>query len=70
MRDSQQMKDEKAFVENALGKTEICARCKATLATYADACTADLSDACPGFMAIEQCREHFAHLNAIKRRVK
>jgi hypothetical protein len=33
---------------------EICHRCGATVDTYADACTASLDDACPGFIAIEE----------------
>jgi ribosomal protein L40E len=39
--------------EAILGDSVICLRCSATLATYADACTADLGDQCPGFVAIE-----------------
>lgn len=34
----------------------ICDRCAATLATYGEACTAALDDACPGFLAIERAR--------------
>ncbi len=38
----------------ALGDGEICGRCGATLDTYAEVCTAaDLTDDCPGFVAIE-----------------
>lgn len=32
----------------------ICNRCGATLATYADQCTAALDDPCPGFVALEE----------------
>ena len=32
----------------------ICDRCGATIDTYADACTADLDDPCPGFLTIEE----------------
>ena len=43
-----------ARVEAALGDgREICPRCHATLWTYADACSAELTDPCPGFRAIE-----------------
>lgn len=39
--------------EMVLGDRVICHRCNATLATYADACTAALDDPCPGFLTIE-----------------
>ncbi len=37
------------------GDREICDRCGATLDTYVftEACSADLDDHCPGFIAIE-----------------
>lgn len=42
-------------VEDALDDGRvICDRCGATLWTYAEKCTADLADACPGFQAIER----------------
>ncbi len=56
MRKSQAMLDEEAFVEKELGDSVICSRCSAKLNTYATVCTADLSDPCPGFMAIEEAR--------------
>ncbi len=41
-------------VRAALGDGEICDRCGATIDTYAEVCTAtDLTDDCPGFVAIE-----------------
>ena len=41
-------------VESALGDgREICARCGATLATFADVCSASLGEACEGFARIE-----------------
>lgn len=40
--------------EAVLGRSVICDRCGATLATYADRCSARLDDACPGFIAIER----------------
>lgn len=46
--------DERNRVESKLGGAVICDRCGATLATYADNCTARLDDACPGFLAIEE----------------
>ena len=39
--------------EAVLGDQVICDRCGATMATYADACTAALDDPCPGFLTIE-----------------
>lgn len=43
-------------VERTLGDAVICQRCGATLATYAEICSADLDDPCPGFLAIERAR--------------
>lgn len=40
--------------EAILGDSVICVRCGATMATYADKCSADLDDACPGFVRIEE----------------
>lgn len=48
------------FVETLLGNSVICKRCDCTLGTYSDACTAGLSEACPGFLAIEERRREFA----------
>lgn len=58
MRLSQRLRDERAYVEAACGGV-ICERCGATLATYADRCSADLADACPGFNAIEAAKQSF-----------
>jgi hypothetical protein len=41
----------------ALKGTVICARCGATIETYADTCSAELDDACPGFVRIEGLRQ-------------
>lgn len=60
MKDSQRLQEERAFVERSLSDSVICRDCSATLKTYADACTAGLGDACPGFWAIERCRTDFA----------
>jgi hypothetical protein len=60
MKRSKRLEEESAYVEQTLGETVICDRCGATLATYADTCTADLQDACPGFLRIEETREAFA----------
>jgi hypothetical protein len=49
-----------ALVEQRLAGRVICARCRATLATFADACTADLDDACPGFLAIDAAKAEAA----------
>jgi ribosomal protein L40E len=42
-----------ALVQQRLGSREICGRCRATLSTYADKCSADLDDRCPGFNVVE-----------------
>lgn len=60
MRLSQRLRDERAFVECSLGDSIICQMCNATLKTYADACTADLQEMCPGFIAIEKAKKDFA----------
>jgi len=42
-------------LEDALGDGRIiCERCGATLATYADACTAENRDPCPGELAMDK----------------
>lgn len=45
------------FVEQRLRGLVICDRCQATLTTYANTCSADLSEVCPGFQAIEDARK-------------
>jgi len=41
-------------LEDALGDGQIiCQRCGATLATYADACPAEIGEPCPGLLAME-----------------
>lgn len=60
MKLSQRLQDERAFVERTLGDSVICPTCKATLKTYAEACTADLSGVCPGFQEIEKAKADFA----------
>ena len=59
MRESKRLIELRAYVEQKLAGQIICERCGATLETFADVCTADLSDACPGFMAIEKVRAEF-----------
>jgi hypothetical protein len=44
-------------VEATLGDAVICDRCGATLATYFRTCSADVTDACPGFLTIEEARK-------------
>jgi len=44
-------------VEAELKQSVICARCGATLQTFADKCTAVLADICPGFERIEEVRQ-------------
>ena len=60
MRLSKRLADEKAFVERRLGNAVICPRCRATLATYSDHCSAELWEMCPGFEAIENAKREFA----------
>lgn len=43
-------------VEAELGSAVICARCGCTLATFADKCSADLDEACPGFQRIDKAK--------------
>jgi len=50
---------EKTYVETLLGNSVICKHCKATLATYADACIADLGNTCSGFWAIEKAKDQY-----------
>lgn len=40
-----------------LGDKVICGRCGATLDTFADQCSADLDDPCPGFVAIDEAKK-------------
>jgi ribosomal protein L40E len=42
-----------AMVERKLAGKVICARCGATIKTYADKCSADLDERCPGFEAVD-----------------
>lgn len=35
-----------------IGEGVICARCGATFGSYADKCSADLAERCPGFNAV------------------
>ncbi len=60
MKLSEELQRQRKLVEDTLGPSIICSKCNATLATYASACTADLSDACPGFMRIEATRAAIA----------
>ena len=66
MKLSQRLQDERVFVERSLGDSVICTACKATLKTFADACTAGLSEQCEGYLAIEFAKSHFAELPACK----
>lgn len=45
---------ERTAVEATLAGKVICDRCGATLADYAEKCTAPLNEWCPGFRAIEK----------------
>lgn len=64
---SQRLQDERAFVERIFGDLMICADCKATLKTFADACTAGLSDPCQGYLAIERAKRAFSDARRLKR---
>lgn len=66
MKISKRLQMESAFVEGKLGSSVICTRCGATLDTYADACSADLADPCPGFMTIENVRAEFNQAPTVK----
>ncbi len=51
------------FVVKELGRLpSICDRCNTKLNTYADKCSADLSDCCPGYLAIENSKAKFHRL--------
>jgi ribosomal protein L40E len=56
---SQNLQDERDYVESALNGFVICGKCGATLQTYADKCTADLQEACGGFKEIERAKARF-----------
>lgn len=58
MKLSDALRREKEHVKRVLTGV-ICARCGATLETYAQKCFADLSDPCDGFMAIEHAKDDF-----------
>lgn len=59
MKLSQRLMDERDYVATALGVEIICRTCRCTLATFADQCTAGLSDLCPGFRAIDAAKDRF-----------
>lgn len=59
MKLSERLKHEGAFVKEKLGTDPICNRCGATLDTFADDCSADLDDPCPGFLAIDGAKADF-----------
>lgn len=58
-RESKHLQMQRAFVERKLGSTVICSRCGATLETYADVCSADLPDLCPGFVTVQEAITEF-----------
>jgi hypothetical protein len=62
MKPSQRLIEERAFLIRELGDEIICERCGACLDDYAGRCTAELSDACPGFMTIEDAKEEFSRI--------
>lgn len=56
---SKQMQEEQDFVAKKLGTDPICDRCGATVDTFADDCSAELDDPCPGFLAIDKAKDQF-----------
>lgn len=63
MKLSARMQAEKQYVESSLGDSIICSPCGATLSTYCEKCTADLSDQCPGFEVIEMAKAKYWETN-------
>jgi len=59
MKRSPRLIAEHEFVERKLEGLKICRTCNATLATFAEVCSADLSEVCPGFLTIEAARKEF-----------
>lgn len=41
------------LVRERIGAGVICSRCGASFVSYADKCTADLDERCPGFNAVD-----------------
>ncbi len=62
MKKSDRLLREEAFVVKELGDRNICYRCLAKLASYPMRCTAELSEPCPGFRAIEDVRAKFTEI--------
>lgn len=58
MKLSQHLQKEWEFVMRSLPGC-ICKDCQATLGTYADQCSADFDDPCPGYLAIERAKDEF-----------
>lgn len=54
------------FVEMKLDGAVICDRCDCTLRTFAEKCSAGLSEMCQGFMAIDAAKEEFDRSPNIK----
>jgi len=70
LRLSPRLEAELAFVVQELGELQsICARCETKLDSYADKCTADLSDCCPGYLAIENAKAKFNEANPPAKRL-
>ena len=60
LRLSPHLEAELNFVVKELGVlSSICSRCNTALNTYADKCVADLSECCPGYLAIENAKAKF-----------
>lgn len=59
MKLSRRLEEERRHVERMCGASPICNDCSATLATFADACTADLDVPCQGYLAIERAKDDF-----------
>lgn len=59
MKLSDRLKQEHAFIVAKFSYNPICDRCGATLDTFADACSADLTDPCQGFLTIDNAKSEF-----------
>ena len=59
MKLSEDLKRERQYVEEKLAGKVICSDCHAKLDTFANKCTADLADICPGFEWIEDVKAEY-----------
>jgi ribosomal protein L40E len=57
---SEKLKAERSYIERELADQVICSRCRATLLTYAEKCSAAVDDCCPGYESIEAAKAKFS----------